>query len=270
MMFDDLKYAQRERLIYLDQCFAWRGTANRSDLIERFGVSTAQAALDFKAYIERTKQSPPLYDAARKTYIAADPHVSLCAERLFHNWQGILSEEAPERFDELPSLNRQIDVNIVSKLYQAMTHRKAIHIKYVSMTTGNEDAQWIAPTCFASEGERLHFRGYSYKHKEYRDYIPIRIRRSSSFRTRPVETNLPTDIEWNTIVRIYLIPKPGLSKLQTEAVRREYGFTNEMLCVETRKALEFYAERRWGLDQNNARLQKHSVEIVNSETLSPD
>lgn len=262
MMFDDLKYAQRERLIYLDQCFAWRGTANRSDLIERFGVSTAQAALDFKTYLERATQSPPVYNAARKRYLAADPHVSLCPDLLFQDWQGTLSREDPERFDELPSLNRQIDVNIVSKLYQAMTERKAIQVKYISMTTGNEDAQWIAPTSFASEGERLHFRGFSFQHEEYRDYIPVRVGRSSSFQTRPIGENLPPDDKWNTIVRIHLVPKSNLSELQKNVVRREYGFTGPTLCIETRKALEFYANRRWGLDQPNARLERQSTEIV--------
>lgn len=270
MMFDDLKYAQRERLIYLDQCFAWRGTANRSDLIVRFGVSTAQAALDFKAYLERATESPPLYDAARKTYLAADPHVSLCPDQLFHNWQEILSEEAPERFDELPSLNRKIDVNIVSKLYQAMTNRDAVQIKYVSMITGNEDAQWIAPVCFASEGERLHFRGFSYKHEEYRDYIPVRIGRSSSFKTRSIGEDLPPDDEWNTIVQIHLVPKSSLSELQQKAVRREYGFTGPTLSIKTRKALEFYTNRRWGLDQPDARLERHSTEIVRGSSKERD
>ena len=262
MMFEDLKYAQRERLIYLDQCFAWKGTANRSDLIDRFGVSTAQAALDFKTYLERALQTPPRYDAARKTYLAADPHISLCPDDLFQDWQGVLSGEDPERFDELPSLDRQIDVNIVSKLYQAMTDSMAIQVKYISMTTGNEDAQWIAPTCFASEGERLHFRGFSFKHKEYRDYIPVRIGRSSSFKTRPISQILPPDNEWSTIVQIHLIPKSNLSELQKAAVRREYGFTEPTLTIETRKALEFYANRRWGLDRPNARLERQSTIIL--------
>jgi len=265
MMLDDLKYAQRERLIYLDQCFAWRGMANRSDLIDRFGVSTAQAALDFKTYLERATQAPPRYDGAKKTYLAADSHVSLCPDRLFQDWKGILAGEAPERFDELPSLKRQIDVNIVSKLYQAMTNRMAIQVKYVSMTSGNENAQWIAPTCFASEGERLHFRAFSYKHEEYRDYIPVRIGHSSSFNTRPIGENLPPDDEWTTIVQIHLVPKSNLSELQKKAVRREYGFTGPTLCIETRQALEFYANRRWGLDRPNARLERHSSEVVNFE-----
>ncbi len=265
MMFDDLKYAQRERLIYLDKYFAWRGMANRSDLINRFGVSTAQAALDFKTYLEQVKQTPPVYDSGRKTYLAADTHVSLCPDQLYQNWQGILSEEAPARFDELPRLNRQIDVNIVSKLYQAMTGRKAIQIRYVSMTTGSEDAQWIAPTCFASDGDRLHFRGFSYKHKKYRDYIPVRVGRSSSFKTRQIDEDLPPDHDWNIIVQIHLVPKSNLSEFQQKAVRREYGFTEPTLCIETRKALEFYANRCWGLDQPNARLERQSTIILDAK-----
>jgi len=264
-MFDDLKYSQRERLIYLDKCFAWRGMANRSDLIDRFGVSTAQAALDFKIYLEHAMQTPPVYDNGQKTYLAADKHESLFPKKLYEDWKSIVSQGLAERFDELPKLDRHSDFSSVSKLYRAMEKHQAIEIQYISMTTGSSENQWITPTSFASDGERIHLRAYSYKHEEYRDYVPIRIRETSSFRIRPVEVDLPPDIEWNTIVRIFLVPKAGLSELQTKAVRREYGFTEEMLCVETRKALEFYAERRWGLDQINARLEKHSVEVVNRE-----
>ena len=51
MKLDDLKHAQRERLIFLDRCLTWRGMANRKDLIDRFGISIAQAALDFRVYL---------------------------------------------------------------------------------------------------------------------------------------------------------------------------------------------------------------------------
>ncbi len=51
MTLDSLKHAQRERLIFLDRCFTWRGMANRRDLIERFDISMAQAALDFRTYL---------------------------------------------------------------------------------------------------------------------------------------------------------------------------------------------------------------------------
>ncbi len=258
MIFDDLKYAQRERLIYLDQCFAWRGTANRSDLIERFGVSTAQAALDFKAYLDRAEETPPTYDPGRKTYLAAENHVSLCPDELHRDYQNILSEPDTSRFDELPRLHRHQEVNIVSKLYRAMDERQAIETKYTSMTTGKDEAQWIAPVCFGSDGERLHIRAFSYKHDEYRDYLPVRINQASSFKTRPLDSELPPDHDWDTIVQIHLVPRSTLSKRQKDAVRREYGFSGPTLCIETRKALEFYAESRWGLNVPSARLEKRS------------
>ena len=59
MIFDDLKHAQRERLIYLDQCLTWRGAANRRNLTTRFGISAAQAALDFRVYLDRARETPP-------------------------------------------------------------------------------------------------------------------------------------------------------------------------------------------------------------------
>lgn len=255
-MFDDLKHAQRERLIYLDKCFAWRGMANRSDLIKRFGVSTAQAALDFKAYLARAREAPPNYDTGRKSYLAAENHISLCPEELHNGYRGILLEPDPSRFDELPQLHRHQDVDTVSRIYRALDERKAIEVQYTSMTTGNDEAQWIAPVCFGSDGERMHVRAFSFKHKEYRDYVPVRISQASSFKTRKLKSELPVDRDWETIVEIHLVPKATLSKRQKSAVRREYGFTDETLCIQTRKALEFYANRRWGLDQPNSRLER--------------
>lgn len=259
-MNNDLKYAQRERLIYLDKCFAWRGMANRSDIVERFGVSTAQAALDFKAYFERATKTPPVYDKGRKTYLATDDHESVFPDRIYQDWKDIIAEKDPRRFQELPRLARNSDASIVSKLYRAMEERRAVEIKYVSMKSGDEEAQWIAPTGFGSDGERVHLRAFSFKHEDYRDYIPVRISETSSLKTRPLDADLPTDIEWDTVIRIRLIPKSDLSKDQKEAVKREYGFTGEALFIETRKALEFYTERRWGLDHPNARLEKASIE----------
>lgn len=262
MMFEDLKYAQRERLAYLDKCFAWRGTANRSDLIERFGVSPAQAALDFKAYLERATQTPPLYDAGHKTYLAAENHTSLFPESLHQNWTEVITGSGSSDFDELPRLHRQSDAQIMSKLYRAKDQSQAIEIRYTSMTTGSNEVQWIAPTCFASDGERIHLRAYSFKHDDYRDYVPVRIAAQSSFRTRPLAIDLPVDEDWETIVQIELVPKAGLSASQIKAVKREYGIEGRSLCVRVRKALEFYADRRWGLDQKNARLQRLSTKAV--------
>jgi hypothetical protein len=43
-------------------------------------------------------------------------------------------------------------------------------------------------------------------------------------------------------------------------VRREFGFDGEWLRIETRKALEFFISRRWGLDTKGARLELAKIE----------
>lgn len=192
--------------------------------------------------------------------MAAPEYQSLFPDTLHENWTRVISDSGPDRFDELPQLNRLSDPSIMSKLYRGMEDKQAIQIQYTSMTTGKDDGQWIAPTRFASDGDRIHVRAFSFKHDEYRDYVPVRIATGSSFKTRPLAVDLPVDEDWDMIARIQLVPKAGLTDDQKKAVRREYGFTGKSLCIETRKSLEFYADRRWGLDQDNARLERYSTE----------
>ena len=72
-----LKPAMFARLVYLDQCLTWRGQVNRKDLIERFGISSPQAAIDFREYLERVAEPKPRYDAVRKCYLADSKHCGL-------------------------------------------------------------------------------------------------------------------------------------------------------------------------------------------------
>ena len=103
-------------------------------------------------------------------------------------------------------------------------------------------------------------RAYSFKHGEYRNYLPIRIDPDSSFAEKLLAEPLPEDVDWNTRAIISLLPNSGLSDRQARVVRREFGFKGEFLRVETRKALEFFFNRRWGLDEKGARLERAMTE----------
>lgn len=254
MHLDDFKYAQRERLIFLDRCLTWRGSANRRDLIRRFGISEAQAALDFRAYLD-VADFPPAYDSTRKCYIAAKNHQPLIPSSLTESFD-VVADGGDEGFlSVLPRPERMADPATVAMLYQAMKSKSALHVIYTSMGSGRDEGQWIAPTRFTSDGESVHVRAFSFKHNEYRNYLPVRISVESSFETKRLEESLPEDIDWNTKAIIWLQPSAGLSQDQAQAVRREFGFERELLRIETRKALEFFITRRWGLDEEGARLE---------------
>lgn len=255
--FDDLKHAQRQRLLFLDQCFTWRGLANRKDLVERFGISLPQAAQDFRLYLSRVGRSGPTYDPAKKSYYAAERISQAAIESLAEAFH-ILDE--PGSGASLPRPRRHADSQIVARLFQTMKAGQSIEVRYTSMTSGLGKTEWIAPTHFTSDGEAVHLRAYSFKHREYRNYLPIRFDTRSSFSVRQNEA-LPADADWETKVRISLRPKQSLSPEQASVVRREYGFTEEFLVIEIRKALEFYFDRRWGLDQRGARLERAKTEV---------
>ncbi|MBZ0230633.1 MAG: hypothetical protein K8F58_19575 [Bauldia sp.] len=262
MTLDDFKHAQRERLIFLDRCLTWRGMANRRDLIERFGISTAQAALDFRVYLGLARSTPPIYDPVRKTYIAASEHEPLAPSGLTAAFDILASDDESTPSSALPRPERKADRRTIALLYQAIRSGKAVHVRYTSMSSGADDGQWIAPTRFTSDGESVHVRAHSFKHGEYRNYLPIRIDPDSSFEEKLLAEPLPEDVDWNTRAIIWLRPKAGLSDQQAKVVRREFGFKGKWLRVETRKALEFFFDRRWGLGTREARLERAKTEYA--------
>jgi hypothetical protein len=259
MSLDDLKYAQRERLIFLDRCLTWRGMANRRNLIERFGISSAQAALDFRTYLDLA-QHAPTYDNVRKSYIIADGHEPLSPSTITEAFDVVAEQSENMALSVLPRPERKAVPSIIARLYQAIKSGNALNIRYTSMSSGRDEGQWVAPIRFTSDGESVHFRAFSFKHGEYRYYLPIRISLESSFTEKALNEELPEDVDWNTKAIIWLQPRSNLTEEQAQVVRREFGFDGELLRVEARKALEFFFSRRWGLAEEGARLERVKTE----------
>lgn len=255
MKLTELKHAQKERIIFLDQCLIWRGQATRGDLKKRFSISTAQAALDFRTYLKLADDAPPRYDPVRKVYLAAENHKPLQDPDIQEVFETVLADQTKEVGSSLPRPHRQADPAIIARLYQVIGSKTAVSIRYISMSSGEQENQWIAPTHFMSDGESVYVRAYSFKHEEYRNYLPIRIEPESSFEEHLLESELPEDTDWDTLAIIWLRPKKSLTELQAAVVRREYGFSGELLRLEMRKPLEFFLDRRWNLDGEGARLE---------------
>lgn len=252
----DVRPAIRARLAYLDQCFRWRGQANRSALTGRFGISAAQAAIDFRTYLDRCRDPLPQYDTVRRTYVASDRHVGLEDPGELPPMLEVIADGAGDRFAALPMPQRGCPADVVRRLYQAMERSLRIEIDYVSMSSGRNTSQWIAPTRIGYDGARLHFRAWSHRHSQWRDYLPARVSDASTFRTEPLPEPLPIDDEWEHPVHIELRPRSDLSAEQQRAVRSEFGLGDGNLTIDTREALAFYLDRRWGLDGPDARLER--------------
>ncbi|RIJ27789.1 WYL domain-containing protein [Henriciella algicola] len=261
MTLDNLKHAQRQRLLFLDRCFTWRGVGRRRDLTDRFGISTAQAANDFRAYLSLVEDAPE-YDAQLKAYVAKRHHRPLAPSSMQDVFEVLDTSSEDELPAALPRANRWLDTHVAIALHDAISNKRKIKISYTSMSSGETAPQWIAPTRFTFDGETIHFRAYSFKRGEFRNFHPSRIEPKIDYPTGEIKAPLPFDLEWHTLSVIWLRPSVYLSSAQAAVVRREYGFSDDLLKVEVRKALEFYIDRRWGLNEPGARLEKVKTELV--------
>lgn len=255
MTLDNLKHAQRQRLLYLDRCFTWRGVARRRDLTDRFGISTAQAANDFRAYLSLITDKTPKYDTHLKAYVARHDHRPIAQASMADVFGVLDTVSDAEMPSELPQASRSLDPKVAAALYDAISKRRKIRVSYTSMTSGETAPQWVAPTRFTYDGERIYFRAYSYRRGAYRNFHPARIDPHDEFEVEDIDPPMPIDKEWYTRSVIWLQPSSKLSEAQAAVVRREYGFTDRFLTIETRQALEFFLNRRWGLNDENSRLE---------------
>lgn len=260
MVFDNLKHSQRERLEFLDVLFFWEGSANRTDLIKRFGISNPQAALDFRAFLEHVGKDGLRYDTKAKRYLADIGYRRVSGAAESSELSALLGHGESADFDFLPDLERTQNMLVFVPLFRALKSKQSVKIIYQSMQSEEQTERWILPTKFASDSVRIHVRAWCFLRNEYRDFLPARIKPSLSFHESRTGDEVPFDDEWHTWAHISLKPHSRLNEQQQNMVRIEYGFAEKILTIKIRKALEFYIKRRWGLEQPESRLEVVSTE----------
>ena len=253
------KYAQETRLRFLDGLLFWEGRANRRDLMAEFQISPAQVTIDFREYLEAAGPERVSYDTKQKLYLATEAFTPIYGEPDISAWVKRSARAKAEQVDQVQPLARAIDGATMAELRRAIRDKRAIPILYTTFARGEEEPRWIAPTALASDGLRWHVRAYCFKRQDYRDFVVSRINRRvgkgrPAIEAAPSTEHLPQDIAWNRFIELDLIPAPHLNALQAAAVRHEYGLVAECLTVRLREALEFYALRRWRLDQSDSRM----------------
>lgn len=247
------RYAHEARQRFLDGLLFWEGRVNRRDLIDTFRVSQPQAALDLKAYLAALPAGQVTYDTRQRRYEATATFEPVFGPPSIDSWLE-RSRQAGLPVEALPTLDRPLDVGLMARLYRAIRDRKTVHVAYQTMRGATAEARSITPTAFVSDGQRWHVRAYCHLRADYRDFVLSRITVYADEVEAGVDANaLPLDAEWCSWVTLKLAPAVHLEENQKRAVRWDYGIDGE-LSVTVRRALEFYAMRRWGLDRPESRL----------------
>src|SRR6188508_238448 len=184
-----LRWAPEQRLEFIEFRLFWDGGVNRSDLMDRFGVSEPQASKDLTAYRELAPSNLE-YDSSRKRYVSANPFRPLFLKpnpdrylaQLKAISDGILSlgdtsiETIPPN-GVLPIPTRRITASVLRGVLRAIREGLAIHVEYQSMSAENPDPlwRWITPHAFGFDGLRWHVRAFCHRQNQFLDFVLGRV-----------------------------------------------------------------------------------------------
>lgn len=284
-MLEELNYAQRERLAYIDFCLEYQGQIARADLIQRFKTGLASCSRDLALYKELAPDNAVLKHETKRYFRAKkflpifkhDPESILKAlSRGFGDGISQSLEPSSICFDAIRLIHP--DSNIIGSIMRSIHGGTALKCEYESLSSGTTDRE-IVPHAIVNNGHRWHVRAYDRKTSSFKDFVCTRFSKAEVIDNTITSKEMPeADLAWHNIVALELIPHPNIK--HKKAIEMDYGMTNGVLTLEVREALVGYLLRQWNIDcSKEASLTGHehqlflnnlkSLSISDSLTLAP-
>lgn len=275
-----LRWGVEQKLQFIEFRLFWEGHVNRSDLIDKFGVSPNQASGDLNRYIALAPDNM-VYDKSGKTYVRASAFKSLFLKPDATQYlsqvrsvaEGVITPEDAwignlPAFDATPAPARGIDPVVLRSIVIAIRRHEAIEVLYQSMSAPDPEWRWIAPHALAFDGFRWHARSFCEKSSDYRDFVISRILETRQ--TRAAKKQAVTDVAWDEMVELEVGPHPDLSPNQRRVIELDYGMENGSVTIPVRRALLYYALKRLGLDTDPAvrKPQDQQIVLLNPKVLA--
>ena len=268
----ELRWGVEQRLEFIEFRLFWEGHVNRSDVMEKFGLSVNQASSDLNRYIGLAPANMT-YDKSQRTYVRDTGFTSifnkLDAGRYLAQIRaaadGILEQDdcwmaALPEYDAAPTPARGVDPVTLRSVVKAIRRSEATEVKYQSLSTPEPRWRWIAPHAIAFDGFRWHTRAFCATDEVFKDFLLSRILEIRG--TRASEVSAEHDRDWHSKVTLEVAPHPELSDTQAKVIELDYGMRGGKAKIEVRRALLYYALRRLGLDTDPAARAPQDQQIV--------
>lgn len=276
MNWQELNFAQKQRLAYIDFRLFFIGYVTRSEVVNYFGQGLSSASRDITLYKELCPQNMEYHSRDKRYYQM--PEFTPLVEHDAKKTLAKLSNHISDGFDaisdidfpvEAPSQLNIPDIFIVARLVQATVNKKAVSIIYTSLSSGS-GAREIVPHTIVDNGLRWHVRAFDRKSSSFRDFVITRI---SKVTLIDAEINRGEDKlddhQWMRMMPLRLVPHPENIKHPT-AIELDYSMNDGMLELNVRAAMAGYLLRRWNVDCTaNASLlgSEYQLWLKNRQTL---
>jgi predicted DNA-binding transcriptional regulator YafY len=235
----EISAGMHERLVFMDfRCF-FLGELRRTDLMGRFGISTAAATRDI-AYYRRVLGGKIQLDPVRKVYQSTknfspmfvhDVQRALAA--LFRGFgETQTTKQRPLLPCEIPPRLCNPRVEIVAAITRAINQKRPVEVRYSSFSSG-ETTRQIA---------------FDRKRHEFIDLVLTRIHDVRERHIAEVDEveSAEHDLEWGRVLELELVPHP--KEKYPAIVAMDYSMKDEVVRVRVRAALASYLLRQWIVD----------------------
>ncbi|ALC15260.1 hypothetical protein DSOUD_0468 [Desulfuromonas soudanensis] len=264
---EDLKWAARRRLELIEMELFWSGRVNRHTLMEKTGISKAQASADLAQY-KKLAEDNFAYNLTEKTY-----QVSPTFSPLFISTspQVFLTQLAFDggNAEQLRLPARDIQPALLRVIAQAVQSATCVDITYQSMSSPKPNARVIAPHSFVSDGWRWHMRAFDFRTSSFRDFLLARILRTQEYAAPVNQEDHPwskeKDAEWHTMVPLKIVPHPGLSPQQRAVVAGDFAMVNGEVVFSVRQACLFYVLRQLRFLDESKHPAEQQIVLANKE-----
>ena len=271
---------QRFRLIEI--ILMWEGRLTTKCLVKAFRIERAQASKNIKRYKKEVDDENMVYDRSLKDYKPTEKFKPVVTRGVIDeylsylqnykdmggNFEG-LSIHPPETQVLMP-VQKKMDSAIIRPIISAARDNKRLEITYASLTNPESQKRIICPHTLVYNGFRWHVRAYCEKNHEYRDFVLTR------FYDVPIECGMSeysvdSDIDWNHVLKIKLIPDPRLTKQQQAIISKDFSMKQDFFEIESRAALLKYHFNLLNLsiDKNNKKPNVQQLIVKNVEELMP-
>jgi len=275
-MLNDIKFATRQRLQFIEVMAYYTGMISRSMLARAYGISDPAATKDIKLYNDLAPNNLE-YNPSLFSFVPTTSFVEVFADLsprsvlpMFS--QNLLTIDNPSgnepiygiSVEHLPMPARLPDKSVLAEIIRAMKAGTQLRVTYHSLTQRNEaeSSRVIEPHALINTGLRWHLRAYNHDTHDFRDFVLSRFTSAQQLSVS-AESNQDYDDIWTETITIKLTAHPGLDEKQRTALSYDYDMQDGKIEIEVRGALVAYVLQQLKVDTTaDASLNPNAFQLV--------
>ena len=283
-MLNEIKWATRQRLQYIELMAYYTGVVTRSSLAKAFGISDAAATKDLKFYSEIAPENL-LYKhnvfgfvptpTFREVFADLSPATVLPMIEANLTVVGGPNQESAIfgiQVDGMALPSRLPDKTFLSQITRAIHKKKKLQVSYRSLSEReSKEKRIIEPHSLVNTGFRWHVRAYNEDTFDFRDFVLSRFVDAECLDV-DAESSAAYDDDWSEIITLQLGPHPELDKENQTSLLIDYGAENDMIEIKIRCALIGYLLQQLSVDtteDHSLNPKKYQLVVLNRDEIEP-